>query len=155
MSGSSLPVWMAIYLCGMLLVVLMSALNPYVPKDQKKRAKEGKSRVIFYRTRVSESLILFVSAIIIVATTVAFAINGFADLAAFFGGGGLLGIILAVLLTIIGFFLFEMILILIIIIVEDVMIEDSKDYYLKRFGVTLVDLDSYCKSIFKSRNPRD
>ncbi len=153
MSGSSLPVWVTIYLCGVLFVGIVSFINPYVPKDQKLKAKEKETREIYYRTRLVETFGIVVGIMIVIATIVAFIVEDYSYLVESFGGG-ILGHIIGVSLIIIGFFIGEIILIIEVILIEDIVIEDIKDFYLTRYDVIVMSIEEI-RSSKLTENPHE
>lgn len=153
MFGSSLPVWATIYLLGGILVVVLSMLNPYVPKSQKHKAEWEKRSIIYYKTHFAETFLLLIGVIISAAATVFFIIEDYSSLVESLSGGAV-GYIGATLILIFGFFISQIVILIAIVVVEELTIEDMEKYYKRRYNATLLNADDLAFKTEKE-NPRE
>ncbi|MBQ3474103.1 hypothetical protein IJH24_01605 [Candidatus Saccharibacteria bacterium] len=163
MPGDPLPVWMSIFLSGIILTIIVGFINPYVPKDQKDKAKELKSSeqrevedyFIVYKVRIAESSYLYVIIIIVLASLVTFAMRDFSFVALNYFGGGVLGYIIAGILTFAGVVLANFILMTVLVVVEDIAIEELKDFYQTHYDVITVSSEDLIVSDTENQNPHN
>ena len=118
-------------------------MNPYVPKDQKLKARrtrcsdESEDNSITYRIRLDGFFYVFVSTFVAVAATVAFVLEDFSSFAKGLGGG-IAGKVLAIVFVFFGFFVVDVFTLAVECVSEDLAVADAKKYYQRRYGIKLL-----------------
>lgn len=141
--ASTLPIWASIIIFGVILAAFFGYMNPYVPKDQKLKARrakysdEGEDNSITYRIRLDGFFYVLVSTFVAIAATVAFVFEDFSNFAKGLGGG-VAGKILAIVFMFFGLFVVDLFTLAVECVSEDLAVADAKKYYQKRYGVKLL-----------------
>ena len=151
MTGGSFSVWAIILLFGLIFSIVTGFVNPYVPIDQKVRAKKlsvnvAKQKIngfIVYRNRLSENSYILLSMLIVIIAIVAFVIEDFFDYVRSLGGD-VFGVVVVVAAIFMASLFVEMIYLLTMCLIEDKTISRLRVYYGKHYGVSLVhERDAY------------